>query len=129
MYMWSRYDNTHYIMMYITCHVISPQLTVQCHKKKTAPLGMERGSATTDEQFAYFTPWGSNLVYRYQLSTEKWEGLRPSPYRNSGLVIIDGKLTAVGGWSRSCYTNKLFTLRQGQSLPPNEHCTFHDYCS
>ena len=100
--------------MYITCHVISPQLTVQCHKKKTAPCEMERGSATTDDQFAYFTSWNSNSVYRYQLSTEKWEELPPCPYHNSGLVIIDGELTAVGGWDRSGYTNKLFTLRQGQ---------------
>ena len=100
--------------MYITCHVISPQLTVQCHEKKTAPRGMERGSATTDDQFVYFTPLGSKLVYSYQLSTEKWEELRPSPYHNSGLVIIDGELTAVGGYDASRYTNKLFTLRQGQ---------------
>ena len=100
--------------MYITCHVISPQLTVQCHEKKTAPRGMERGSATTDDQFVYFTPLGSKLVYSYQLSTEKWEELPPSPYGNSGLVIIDGELTTVGGWGGSRYTNKLFTLRQGQ---------------
>ena len=99
--------------MYITCHVISPQLTVQCHKKKTAPCRMERGSATTDDQFAYFIPHDSNSVYIYQLSTEKWEELRSSPYRNSGLVIIDGELTAVGGYPR---TNKLFTLRQGQRV-------------
>ena len=100
--------------MYITCHVISPQLTVQCHKKKTAPCGMVRGSSTTDDRFVYFTPDVSNSVYRYQLSTEKWEELPPSPYRNSGLVIIDGELTAVGGYDASRYTNKLFTLRQGQ---------------
>ena len=100
-------------MMYITCHVISPQLTVQCHKKTTAPCGMERGSATTDDQFAYFTPLGSNLVYSYQWNTEKWKKLPPSPYRNSGLVIIDGKLTAVGGWD-GARTNKLFTLRHGR---------------
>ena len=100
--------------MYITCHVISPQLTVQCHKKKTAPRVMDRGSATTDEQFAYFTSAGSELVYRYQLSTEKWKELAPSPYRNSGLVIIDGELTAVGGWHGYHDINKLVTLRQGQ---------------
>ena len=113
--------------MYITCHVISPQLTVQCHKKKTAPLGMRRGSATTDEQFAYFTPLDSKLVYRYQLSTEKWEELPPSPYRNSGLVIIDGELTAVGGYGGSRCTNKLFKLRQGQWVehypPMNTACS------
>ena len=100
--------------MYITCHVISPQLTVQCHKKKTAPCGMKRGSATTDDQFTYFTPYSSNSVYSYQWSTEKWEELPPSPYSNSGLVIIDGELTAVGGYGGSRRTNKLFTLRQGQ---------------
>ena len=114
--MWSRYDNTHYIMMYITCHVISgsPQLTVQCQKKKRAPCEMRRGSAATDDEFAYFTPWASNSVYRYQWSTEKWEELPPSPYRNSGLVIINGELTAVGGNEGSRRTNKLFTLRQSQ---------------
>ena len=100
--------------MYITCHVISPQLTVQCHKKKTAPCGMERGSATTDYQFAYFAPDGWNLVCRYQWSTEKWEKLQ-SPYSDSGLVIIDGELTAVGGEDGSRRTtNKLFTLQQGR---------------
>ena len=100
-------------MMYITRHVISPQLTVQCHEKKTAPCGMRRGSATTDFQFAYFTPYDSNSVYSYQWSREKWEELPPSPYHNSGLVIIDGELTAVGGRDGS-HTNKLFLLRQGQ---------------
>ena len=96
----------------ITCHVISPQLTVKCHRKKTAPRRMTRGSATTDGQFAYFTPHYSTSVYRYEWRGEKWEELPSCPYRYSGLVIIDGKLTAVGGWDGSHYTNKLLTLRQ-----------------
>ena len=83
--------------MYITCHVISPQLTVQCHKKKAAPCRMERGSATTDDQFAYFTP-GSKSVFSYHWSTEEWKELPSPPYQYSGLVIIDGELTAVGGY-------------------------------
>ena len=100
--------------MYITRHVISLQLTVQYHKKKTAPRGMRRGSATTDDHFAYFTLFGSNSVYSYQWNTEKWEELPPSPYRDSGLVIIDGELNAVGGNDGSHCMNKLFTLRQGR---------------
>ena len=108
--------------MYVFCsyrhvysrHVISPQLTVQCHRKQTAPCEMNRGSATTDHQFSYFTPDTSNSVYSYQWSTEKWEELPPCPYRDSGLVIINGQLTAVGGWDGSRRTNKLFTLRQSQ---------------
>ena len=93
----------------ITCHVISPQLTVQCHRKKTAPCKMRRGSATTDGRFAYFTQDGSNSVYQYECGTEKWKELPSCPYRNSGLVIIDRKLTAVGGSFR---TTELYTLRQ-----------------
>ena len=108
--------------MYVFCsyrhvysrHVISPQLTVQCHRKKTAPCKMVRGSATTDHQFSYFTPCGYKSVYNYQWSTEKWEELPPCPYRDSGLVIINGQLTAVGGQDGSRRTNKLFTLRQRQ---------------
>ena len=91
---------------------------MQCHKKKTAPRKMERGSSTTDDQFAYFTPrnYDSTSVYSYQWSTEKWQKLPRSPYHNSGLVIIDGELTAVGGYDGShyAYTNRLCTLRQGQ---------------
>ena len=81
---------------------------------------MSRGSATSDLQYAYFMPWGSPSVYRYEWSTEKWDELPPCPYSNSALVIINGALTAVGGYDGS-HTNKLFTLRQRQwveELPP-----------
>ena len=74
---------------------------------------MHRGSATTDGRFAYFTPRHSNSLYQYEYSTEKWEKLPACPYDNSGLVVIDRELTAVGGLDGSyrC-TNKLYTLRQ-----------------
>ena len=92
--------------------MICPQLTVQCHRKKTAPCRMSRGSSTTDGRFAYFTPRGSTSVYQYECSTEKWEELPSCPYHNSELVIIDRELTAVGGLDGSHWTNKLYTLRQ-----------------
>ena len=95
--------------------MIPSQLTVKCCDKKTPPCRMSRGSATTDHQFAYFTPYDSRKIYSYQWSTEKWERFPPCPYRNSALVIIDGSLTPVGGWHRPDHcTNKLFTLRQRQ---------------
>ena len=74
---------------------------------------MERGSATTDHQFAYFTSYGSDSVYSYEWNTEQWNILPSCPYCNCALVIIDGTLTTVGGYG-SGYTNKLFTLRQRQ---------------
>ena len=94
---------------------------MQCHDKKTAPYEMERGSATSDLQYAYFVPDNSHSVYRYEWSTEKWDELPPCPYHDSALVIVDGALTAVGGWDGSHYTNKLVTLQQRQwveELPP-----------
>lgn len=68
----------------------------------------------TDHQFAYVMPNSSPSVYRYEWSTEEWERLPPSPYFNCGLAVIDGELTTLGGWDGSHYTNKLFTLREGQ---------------
>ena len=55
----------------------------------------------------------SNSVYSYEWNTEQWNELPSSPYHNCALVIVDGTLTTVGGY-RSGWTNKLFTLRQGQ---------------
>ena len=87
---------------------------MQCRGKKRAPCAMYRGSATTDGRFAYFTPINSTSVYQYEYSTEKWEKLPACPHQNSGLVVIDRELTAVGGEDGSYYhsTNKLYTLRQ-----------------
>ena len=83
---------------------------------------MERGSATSDLQYAYFMPVSSQSAYRYEWSTEKWDELPPCLYRSSALVIIDGALTAVGGLDdRYHCTNKLVTLRQRrwvEELPP-----------
>ena len=88
---------------------------------------MDRGSATTDDQFAYFTPRGSTSVYRYEWRREIWEELPSCPYCDSGLVIIDGKLTAVGGYDGSHRINKLFTLLQKkwvEEYPPmNTACS------
>ena len=75
---------------------------------------MYRGSVTTDNKFAYFTPDSSNSVYSYQWTTETWAELPPCPCLNSGLVIINGELTAMGGLDGSYFTNKLFTLGQRQ---------------
>ena len=96
--------------------MVTPQLTVQCYLKNTEPpRGMARGSATTDGQFAYFTPWDSTSVYRYELSTEKWEELPSCPYYNFGLVIIEGELNAVGGMEISSLFQQAINAAVGGS--------------
>ena len=105
--------------MFITCHVISPQLTVQCHSQKKAPHGMFRGSAVTDQMMTYCI--SENSLYRYTMTEDKWEELPQCPYRNSGLVVIDSVLTAVGGHDGRSFINKLVTLRQSrwvEEYPP-----------
>ena len=100
---------------------------MQCSDKQTAPYGMASGSATNDHGFVYFTPADLKSVYSYQLSIEKWEQLPQCPYRNSGLVVIDGSLTVVGGLDRH-WTNKLFTLQRGQwveKYPPMSTARSH----
>ena len=55
------------------------------------------------------------------MTEDKWEELPQCPYRNSGLVVIDSGLTAVGGYDVYSQTNKLFTLRQSrwvEEYPP-----------
>ena len=102
--------------------MISPQLTVQCHtQKKKAPRGMYTGSAVADLNIVYCMTDYSNSVYRYQLREDHWNVLPSFPYKDSGLVVIDGVLTAVGGLDGSHRTNKLFTLRQSrwvEEYPP-----------
>ena len=114
--------------MFTTCHVISPQLTVQCHSQKKAPCVWYRGSAVTDQMMTYCTPNGScgstyysDSLYRYTMTEDKWEELPRCPYLNSGLVVIDSALTAVGGYDGHSLTNKLVTLRQSrwvEEYPP-----------
>ena len=86
---------------------------------------MYRGSAAADHNFAYFTPTGSNKVYRYTISTDEWISLPPCPHIYSALVIINNELTAVGGSNGCIRTNKLVTLRQGhwvEEYPPMGRC-------
>ena len=75
---------------------------------------MLRGSATNDDQFVYCALANSTSVYRYELSAGKFKKLASCPYRNAGLAIIDGELTAVGGVDGTNHINKLFTLRKGE---------------
>lgn len=90
---------------------------------------MPKGSATADHHSAYFTACSSTSVCKYELNTNKWEVLNNQcPHRDSGLVIINDELTAVGGYDGSCPTNELWTLQEGQWLkryPQMNTARFH----
>ena len=95
-------------------------LSVECRLKDSPPCSMDRGSASTDGRFAYFTPAQTNFVYRYEWRSENWAQLPSCPYFDSALVVIEGCLTAVGGVDGS-RTGKLFTLQDNkwfEKYPP-----------
>ena len=85
---------------------------MQCRYRKKAPSKLIRGSATSDDKFAYLTSNGSSIVHEYELSTENWRKLPSCPFRDSGLVVIDCEITTVGGYDGHHFTNELFTLQQ-----------------
>ena len=100
---------------------------MQLFQLKSAPYyyyKMKRGSTASDSRYTYLAPFGSTKIFQYECSREKWEELPSCPYQNSGLVIIDGEVTVVGGWDGitdewgdttdewgGACSNKLFTLR------------------
>ena len=125
---------THIVYMIhdTTCHVISPQLTVQCHSQKKAPWRMARGSAVTDQMMTYCVTEcvtdDSYSLYRYTMTEDKWEELLLCPCSDPGLVVIDSVLTAVGGYDGYSLTNKLVTLRQSrwvEEYPPMNTARSH----
>ena len=76
-----------------------------------APKKMYFGSCTADGHMAYFRDCSTDNIDAHNAATGKWNKLPncPSTYINFTLVVVNGVLTAVGGYS-SDSTNKLLSL-------------------
>ena len=81
---------------------------------RNAPQKMFRGAVIVHGNTAYIRPNVSEKVYAYQniAGEERWSLLPVNPYKNFGLVVIDGVLTSVGGEKSPCCTNELLSLRE-----------------
>ena len=108
------------LFIYLYCNevevhfvLVSPQLKLKCRRKGRAPSEMEGGSATSDRRFAYFLPHGTHSIFKYEWSTGKWLD-KPllCPYHNSGLAIVDGELTSVGGKRGALCKKSIKTRRE-----------------
>ena len=83
---------------------------------KKAPETMFRGSAVADGNTVYINPHGSLKMYSCKISSQdqQWSTLPDTEYYNANLVVIDGTLTSVGGYSRDwTYANSLLSLTGG----------------
>ena len=66
-------------------------------KESEAPGEMVRGSAAADSNMAYFHGEDSTTVYSYDADTRKWHWLPDTPHTCSTIVVVQHKLTMVGG--------------------------------
>ena len=73
----------------------SEQITRAIDQK--APEKMRRGSAASDSNMAYFNSYGSTTVHSYDSDTQEWNRLPATPHTHFTLVVIQHKLTMVGG--------------------------------
>ena len=93
----------------------------QCPK---APQKMCRGSAAVDGSMAYFHSWSStsSSVHAYDLEKEVWSQMPECPHEYFTLAIVNGLLTAVGGWKSAKPTNTLLSLTgEGSRRKWSEH--------
>ena len=79
-----------------------------------APFEMRRGAAVVDGAVAYFMH-REGQTCSYNSTNKKWSELPKYPYQHGSLVVVNGKLTAIGE-SDDTYTrtNKLLTLSESR---------------
>ena len=75
---------------------------------------MRRGDSVTVDTVAYFMPYDSCIIYKYDFTEDQWTELPASPHSNSALVIVGGVLTVVGGEDESGCSASLYCHVKGK---------------
>ena len=79
-----------------------------------APFKMYRGAAVVDGGVACFMDWDGQ-TYSYNSTNKKWSELPKYPYQHGNLTVVNGQLTAIGGYDDTfTCTNELLTLRESR---------------
>ena len=79
---------------------------------KKVPERMGRGSTVVDGNTVYINSNDSLKIYSCQITSQdlQWSTLPDTEYFNPSLAVIDGILTAVGGYQYPKWTNSLLSL-------------------
>ena len=83
---------------------------IRWRKAGDAPAIMVRGAAVSLGNMAYFNHEYSTELYCYESQQQQWRRLPDCPSENSALVMIEGRLTTVGGEEYGRPTNSLASL-------------------
>ena len=81
-----------------------------------APEGIWDGATAVDGNTVHVTQRYTHHVWAYDLKEDKWTRLPDCPQCNTGLTMVNGLLTAVGGSTSDCdATNTLVSLAESRS--------------
>ena len=79
-----------------------------------APQNMSRWSnAVVDKNMVYFNARGQ-IIYSYNAEDNLWNCLPDCPKWSSSFVVINNALAAIGGIKGGDYSNKVYTLKEGE---------------
>ena len=78
---------------------------------KQASHKMSKGSLAVEESKAYFRS-GINRIYVFEVTNDTWASLPDCPHGYATVSVVNGRLTAVGGWLSREATNKLLTFNK-----------------
>ena len=108
-----------------------PQLkAVTIKRGKNTPTAMWRGAAAASDGKCYFMSEDKHSLWMYDVEKDDWFPLHQCPYKNTGLTVINGLLTSVGGQKGEPhtaeyeFTNHLYSLsnrRWTEKFPPMKH--------
>ena len=98
------------------------KLTLNWKDGGKAPFKMSSGAAVVDGDVAYFMNWNGD-VCSYNLANKELSKLSNCPYRRSGLAVINGQVTAIGGYkdnimNKDTHTNELLSLPGYEEIFP-----------
>ena len=105
------------------CSFIIIQFRATPSARRDAPEKLDRGAAVTHDNTAYFTPYNSHTLFKYQVDEDKWTTLPPCPHANFGLAFIHGLLTVIGGINHdsplpTCTLLSFEDMQWVEKLPP-----------
>lgn len=102
--------------------VLKSRIELSWRKHGRAPCRMYFGSSTAEGSNAYFRPAGSAKVYAYDSDADEWCTLPQCPQYHFTLAVVNGLLTAVGGYQYGKPTNTLLSLvGEGEERKWEEH--------
>ena len=101
---------------------LQEQFKLNWKRCRNAPCKMYRGATVTHGSLAYFSSGGSgDMMLVYDSEKDDWSELQECLQKDSGLVVINDVVTAVGGNTSGQCTNRLISFNGSEwvkNFPP-----------